>query len=177
MSRFRLLVKPNKACSSAYAQSLIFDYINDQCDFNKGLTKYGKNSPKATTLRYYSPSTLPFLWSLTVLKHFVSSIWNYVIIGLKQEEEKRWVVDGKCKRPKSIQDNFSGILSFKAKSVKNMEDKDPWVQALNGEAILPPPPMDEYFSTVRERERATVHSTILLLLPFFFSFHLYYLRE
>lgn len=57
---------------------------------------------------------------------------------------------GEWKRPKFIQDNFNGIPSVKAKSVKNMEDKDPWVQVLNGAAILPLLQIDEYFSTVRE---------------------------
>lgn len=40
-------------------------------------------------------------------------------------------------------DDFNGVLSRQAKSVKNVQDKDPQVQVSNVGAISPP--MDEFF--------------------------------
>lgn len=40
-----------------------------------------------------------------------------------------------------------------------MEDKDPWVLVLNGEAIFPQ--MDEYFSTVSERQFTALLSSCI----------------
>lgn len=57
-----------------------------------------------------------------------------------------------------------------AKSVKNTDDKERWVQVLNGAAILPPLPMNEYLSAVKKRVFAApscsrVHFSFLFISP------------
>lgn len=140
-------IKPQVALWKTIPWGFVVDEVNDPRDLNK----YFLSEWQFKLHWVYRTGLLqPFLWYPAVLKHFVSSIWNFVMIGLEWEKEERWVVDWEWKRPKFLQDDLNGILSVKAKSVKNMEDKEPWVQALNGRAILPPRPMDEYFSTAWE---------------------------
>ena len=99
-------------------------------------------------LDYYSPYLLPFLWYPAVLKHFASSIWSCndrARVGV----EERWASE---KDQNSYRVTLMEYFLLRQKSVKNMEDKDHLLHALNGGAILPPLPMDEYFSTARAPE-------------------------
>lgn len=91
------------------------------------------------------------------------------------EGEGGWLGCGwTVKETKILTGCLNGILSVKAKSVKNMEDKEPREQVLDRETILPPLPTDEYFSTAREQWQ---HSTFPLPCPFFLFFSSFVLER